>query len=121
MVKQTFNNEYFQVIRQGFEFSFKDHIYEKNNKYYIYNNQTLEFDVISDKLKCEIEQYCIIGEEEKCKTCDLNQPKFCGSCNDGFYLNENNKMICKECSTSKCKACPNDICLQCLSDIYEIR
>ena len=93
MVKQTFNNEYFQVIRQGFEFSFKDHIYEKNNKYYIYNNQTLEFDVISDKLKCEIEQYCIIGEEEKCKTCDLNQPKFCGSCNDGFYLNENNKMI----------------------------
>ena len=28
-----FNDEYFQSVRQGYEFTFIDHIYEKNKKY----------------------------------------------------------------------------------------
>ena len=38
---------------------------------------------------------CIIGEGEKCKSCDSNQPEFCGSCNEGYYLSQYDKTKCK--------------------------
>ena len=169
-----FNNEYFQSVLQKYEFTFIDHIYEKNQKYYKYNYQTLTFNEIQDGLKCKyeirniknesIEQYlsstipsdvnipyestessmiyeesltttltsiesipstliesneikCVIGENEKCKSCDLNKPEFCNECNDGYYLSEDDKTSCKKCSVNKCKTCPNDKCLQCFDDV----
>ena len=50
---EQFNNEYLQAMRQSYEFTFKDHLYEKNNKYYKYNNKTLKFDELGDEIKCE--------------------------------------------------------------------
>jgi hypothetical protein len=41
-----YNNEYFQAIRQGYDFTCIDHIYQKNGKKYKYNNQTLKFDIL---------------------------------------------------------------------------
>ena len=38
------NNEYLQSVIQKYKFTYQDHIYEKNNKIYQYNNQTLKFD-----------------------------------------------------------------------------
>ena len=38
-----YNNEYFQAVRQGYYFTCIDHIYQKNNKNYVYHNKTLSF------------------------------------------------------------------------------
>ena len=59
---------------------------------------------------------CIIGESEKCKSFDSNQPEFCDSCNEGYYLSEYDKTKCKKCSLVNCKICPNDICTECFDD-----
>ena len=56
---------------------------------------------------------CVIGEEEKCKKCDLIQTEYCGECNDGFYLSEEDKTKCTNCSISDCKLCHNNICTVC--------
>ena len=44
------NNEYLQAFIQGYEFTSIDHVYEKNNKNYIYNILTLKFDEIILKM-----------------------------------------------------------------------
>jgi hypothetical protein len=79
---EEFNNEYFQSVRQGYEFTYIDHIYQKEDKYYIYNNKTLLFDPIDGDLNCEASKptpkKCTIGQNEKCKTCDENDPEICG-------------------------------------------
>ena len=33
---EEFNNEYFQSVRQGYEFTYIDHIYQKEDKFIIY-------------------------------------------------------------------------------------
>ena len=50
---EEYNNEYLQAYIQGYEFTFIDHIYEKNNKNYKYNNITLKFDEIKLDIKCQ--------------------------------------------------------------------
>ena len=45
-------NEYIQAYIQGYEFTIIEHVYEKNNKNYKYNNKTLEFDEIILDIKC---------------------------------------------------------------------
>jgi surface protein len=46
-----YNNEYFQSVRQGYDFTCIDHIYQKNDKKYKYNDKTLNFDeVAADEL-----------------------------------------------------------------------
>ena len=47
------HNEYLQSAKQGYEFTIIDHIYEKNNKNYKYNNITLKFDEIKLDIKCQ--------------------------------------------------------------------
>ena len=47
------NNEYLQAFLQGYEFTIIEHIYEKNNKNYKYNNITLNFDEIKLDIKCQ--------------------------------------------------------------------
>ena len=47
-----YNNEYLQALIQGYDFTIIDHIYEKNNKNYKYNNITLKFDEIKFNIKC---------------------------------------------------------------------
>ena len=56
---------------------------------------------------------CTTGENEKCKTCDLINTDLCGSCNEGYYLPEEDKTKCKKCSMDCCKECPNDKCIIC--------
>ena len=46
VIDKTYNNEYLQAVIQGYEFTFMDHIYEKNKKYYIYNDKELIFNEI---------------------------------------------------------------------------
>ena len=50
---EKYNNEYLQAVLQGYEFTIIDHIYEKNNKNYYYNNKTLKFDEILLDVKCQ--------------------------------------------------------------------
>ena len=50
---ENYNNEYLQAFIQGYEFTIIDHIYEKNNKNYQYNNITLKFDEIKLDIKCQ--------------------------------------------------------------------
>ena len=65
----------------------------------------------SDTNKAEDEKKCTIGPNEKCKSCDINHPEFCGSCNEGYYLSEDDKTICSKCSMRGCRNCPNNTCL----------
>ena len=37
-IAKIYNNEYLQAVMQGYEFTLIDHIYEKNNKNYKYND-----------------------------------------------------------------------------------
>ena len=94
-----FNNEYVQANYQKYNFTYQDHIYEKNHKIYQYNNETLKFDEIeyheNIKLSCEQQtSTCIIGEGELCKECDINEPEFCGSCNEDYYLTNDDRTKC---------------------------
>ena len=112
-----YNNEYFQAVRQGYDFTCIDHIYQKNNKNYKYNTQTLIFNEINDDdLICDSGKECIIGPLEKCRACDIIQKELCGECNDGYYLPEDNKETCKKCSMKFCKKCPDDKCTLCDGD-----
>ena len=98
-------NEYIQSVIQEYEFTIRDNIYEKNNKYYKYNNEALKFDEIPYKddysIQCfnndgdEFNHKCVIGENEKCRACDLNHSEFCGTCNEGYYLPQYDKTKCK--------------------------
>ena len=66
-------------------------------------------------------EYCIIGENEKCKTCEENE-KFknqCKTCNDGYFLPiDDDKTICQSCNKIYgCIECSgtkaNPICSKC--------
>ena len=70
----------------------------------------------SDTNKAEDEKKCTIGPNEKCKSCDINHPEFCGSCNEGYYLSEDDKTICSKCSMKGCRTCPNNTCIDCLDE-----
>ena len=50
---EKYNSEYLQAYIQGYDFTIIDHIYEKNNKNYKYNNITLKFDEIKLDIKCQ--------------------------------------------------------------------
>ena len=138
---EEFNDEYLQLVRQGYEFTYIDHIYQKNDKYYKYNNKTLLFDEI-EELQCEeieldeevetdkkeetekpapetehIEKTCDIGDNEKCNSCDPIDPLNCGSCNEGYYLPPTgDKTKYKKCSVTDCSVCPEDYCTQCFGE-----
>ena len=118
------NNEYLQSVIQKYKFTYQDHIYEKNNKIYQYNNQTLKFDVFKTIFRPQIifmctnplMKKCDIGTGEKCESCDIYKPEFCFSCNVGYYLPREDKTKCKRCSKIGCERCPDDNCL--LKDEY---
>ena len=50
---------------------------------------------------------CILGENEKCKSCNIFKENECSSCNAGYYLpiNNKNKTICYKCKIEGCKTC----------------
>ena len=50
---EKYNNEYLQAFLQGYEFTIIDNIYEKDNKNYKYNNNTIKFDEIKLDIKCQ--------------------------------------------------------------------
>jgi hypothetical protein len=93
-IAKRYNNEYLQAAIQGYEFTIIDHIYEKNNKNYKYNDLTLSFDEIKLNIKCKKSYECSIGDNENCKTCDSEEKKNCDSCNDGYYLSKDDKTKC---------------------------
>ena len=72
-----------------------------------------------------IEELCIIGEKEKCKTCrnELNRKKECGSCNEGYYIFGDKNFQCLKCSIKNCKKCSiklgEEICEKC-NDNFEL-
>ena len=45
-IGEGYNNEYLQAVLQGCKFTFMDQIYEKDKKYYKYNDISLKFDEI---------------------------------------------------------------------------
>ena len=98
-VAKVYNNEYLQSVIQGYDFTIIDHIYEKNNKNYRYNDITLQFDEIKLDIKCQKNYECVIGDDEKCGSCDSEQNEYCDSCNEGYYLSEDDKTRCKKFET----------------------
>ena len=66
-----------------------------------------------------IEESCILGEKEKCKTCknEIGKKKECETCNDGYYLWGDGNYECLKCSVKNCKKCSrnltDEICEEC--------
>ena len=66
-----------------------------------------------------IKSKCDIGENEKCFSCQTEEgsKNNCLSCNDGYYLseNDNDKTKCKKFQIEGCKSCDKyqGICDQC--------
>jgi hypothetical protein len=98
-IAKIYNNEYLQAVRQGYDFTIIDHIYEKNNKNYKYNDIKLKFDEIKLDIKCQKNTECVIGSNEKCNSCDPEQNKYCDTCNEGYYLSKDDKTQCKKFAT----------------------
>ena len=98
-IAKVYNNEYLQAVIQGYEFTIIDHIYEKDNKNYKYNDVTLKFDEIKLDVKCQKNYECSIGSDEKCSSCDSEQNEFCDTCNEGYYLSKDDKTQCKKFET----------------------
>ena len=98
-IAKIYNNEYLQAVVQGYDFTLIDHIYEKNNKNYKYNDITLKFDEIKLDIKCQKSSECSIGFDEKCNSCDPEQKEYCDTCNEGYYLSEDDKTTCKKFKT----------------------
>ena len=98
-IAKIYNNEYLQAVRQGYDFTIIDHIYEKNNKNYKYNDIKLKFDEIKLDIKCQKNTECVIGSNEKCNSCDPEQNKYCDTCNEGYYLSKDDKTQCKKFET----------------------
>ena len=96
VIAKRYNNEYLQAVIQGYEFTIIDHIYEKNDKNYKYNFITLKFDEINLDIKCQKNTECVIGPDEKCNSCDPEQNKFCDTCNEGYYLTQDDKTKCQK-------------------------
>ena len=67
---EKYNNEYIQAIIKGYEFTIIDHIYEKNNTNYIYNNISIKFDEIKLNIKCQRKgddiNYPELSDKEAC-------------------------------------------------------
>ena len=77
--------------------------------------------------KC-LEELCIIGDEDKCKTCknETGRKKECNSCNEGYYLEENTiSYKCLKCSVENCKKCSKsfgyEICDECNNNFLLIK
>ena len=66
---EEYNNEYFQCVRQGYDFTCIDHIYQKNGKKYKYNKETLSFDEIDENY----EYKCY--DKNQCNPDDINYPE----------------------------------------------
>ncbi len=58
-----------------------------------------------------IEELCIIGENEKCKSCrkEIERKKECETCNDGYYISGNENYVCLKCSIKNCKKCSRQL------------
>ena len=71
-------------------------------------------------IKKEKKESCIIGENEKCKSCKEEEDLIdqCQTCNEGYYLSKNtNKTECLKCDLENCLECNeknnNLRCLKC--------
>ena len=58
-----------------------------------------------------IEELCVIGEKEKCKSCrkEIERKKECETCNDGYYIWGNENYECLKCSIKNCKKCSRQL------------
>ena len=91
---------------------------------FISNNISDSFDkLFSVKVSIEYRPDCLIGENEKCKTCNTISKKQCGTCNEGYFLPKDNKTICQKCDLDGCLECfgkkDNKLCLKC-QDGYDL-
>ena len=48
---------------------------------------------------------CEIGENEKCSSCNPDNPQFCDSCNEKYFLTDKNNTVCKKCNIDNCLEC----------------
>ena len=63
---------------------------------------------------------CIIGTNEKCKSCKYESEE-CLSCNEGYFLPEdsNDKTKCTKCQLKGCKTCSGNIIYNQCSECFE--
>ena len=74
------------------------------NSIFIYSNSNqCEEGYIFDGSNCT--KKCEIGENEKCKKCDLLYPQYCGSCNENYFLNNLKGSQCQKCEINNCLEC----------------
>ena len=121
--KSPLNNEYLQAVNQGYKFTYRDHIYQKNHKLYHFNEETSLFEepgiivqntcvkpVIIPEEPTVPKEPCKTGFGELCRECDKYEPQYCGSCNDGYYYTFKDR--------TKCIKCPPD--RECFKTYYQI-
>ena len=77
--------------------------------------------------KC-INNYCNIGNEEKCASCktEIGKTKECATCNEGYFIpDDTNPYICTQCSTLNCKTCSGPLnqekCYECKEGFNPIK
>ena len=68
---------------------------------------------------------CLIGENEKCKSCNSEFKSQCQLCNDGYFLpTDGDKKICQKCLIENCDLCSgtlsNQICLKCKDEFINV-
>ena len=111
-ISSPISNEYLQAKEQGYKFTYRDHIYEKNHKIYRYKELPAPYfkEIIDRLLVQSICEPCEIGIGTLCKECDKNEPEYCGSCNNGYCLTFDDRTKCR-------KRQPNEFCFENVNDI----
>lgn len=52
---------------------------------------------------------CDKSNDTQCNSCNLSQQHLCETCNDGYYLPEDDKTQCKICDLENCNKCEGNI------------
>ena len=74
-----------------------------------------------------IEKNCEIGKNEKCTSCktEKGRKKECNTCNDGYFISEDNSTFCSKCSINNCRKCSftngKEICNECVDTFSSIK
>ena len=74
-----------------------------------------------------IERDCSIGKNEKCSSCKIEKgrKRECKTCNEGYFLSEENQTICSKCTIKNCKQCSfkdrKEVCDECKDTFISIK
>ena len=74
-----------------------------------------------------VEKSCEIGKNEKCSSCKIEKgrKKECNTCNEGYFISEENATFCSKCSINNCRKCSisngKEVCNKCFDTFLSIK